>query len=316
MNDRDFDQVLDAFLELGPETAPDRVGAAARHEARETPQTMLPSWWPSWRLPNMNSTIRYGIGAVAVIVIALAGINYLAPNGLGGPGPTATPTSKPSPTVVPTVNPEAACTPLNPDAESMPIGRYCLDVPSPLKIGFTVPEIGWTPWIPANDYGAVLNGTAWGIGFLEIDNLYADPCHPEAGLLEPAIGPTADDLVAGLRAQSHYEVTDATGATIGGYSGQQFEISAVDEVADCRDTDSSWGVTPSGFAIDGSLVPTAERPVWLWVGDVDGTRLVIVRPLSALPSVDEWADGVRQPNRHAGDLTEADSIVASLRFNE
>jgi hypothetical protein len=64
------------------------------------------------------------------------------------------------------------------------------------------------------------------------------------------------------------------------------------------------------------MVPTPDRPVSVWIGDVDGTRLVITRPLSALPSLDEWASGVRDTNRHAADLLELDSIVESLRFND
>jgi hypothetical protein len=42
----------------------------------------------------------------------------------------------------------------------------------------------------------------------------------------------------------------------------------------------------------------------------------MVRPLSALPSLGEWAAGVRDPNRHATDLLELEAIVESLRFND
>jgi hypothetical protein len=318
MNDRDFDQILDAFLDLGPETAPDRVGAAARHETRETRQTVLPRWWPSWRFPIMNSTVRNGFGAVAVIVIALAGINYLTPGGLGGPGPTASPTSEPSPTPATTVPPAAACVPLNPDVGSLAVGRYCVDVGDrfPVEITFDIPNVGWAPYVPANDHAALINGFAWGLAFMEVDNVYADPCHPEAGLLDPPVGPTVDDLVAALQAQTRFDVSDDREVTIGGYSGRQIEISATDDAADCMGIASTWGITASGHATDGGMVPTPERPVSLWVGDVDGTRLVMDRPLSALPSVDEWAAGTRDPNRHAADLLELDAIVASLRFNQ
>jgi hypothetical protein len=317
MNDRDINQILGAFLDLGPDTAPDRVGAAARREARETRQTMLPSWWPSWRFPIMNSTVRYGIGALAVIVIALAGINYLAPGGLGGPGATATPTSEPSRTPIPTVNPGVECIPLNPDA-SLAVDRYCVDVgdASPVEITFDIPNIGWSPYVPTDDFATLLNGFAWGLTFVEIDNLYADPCHPDAGVLEPRIGPTVDDLVAALREQPRFEVSDQEKVSIGGYTGQQLDVSTTYEEADCRAAESSWGVAPSGFATGGSMVPTPDRPVRFWIGDVDGTRLVITRPLSALPSLDEWASGIRDANRHAQDLLELDSIVESLRFND
>jgi hypothetical protein len=318
MNDRDINHVLDAFLDLGPDTAPDRVGAAARREARETRQTMLPAWWPSWRFPIMNSTVRYGIAAVAVIVVALVGINYLSPGNLGLMGPSAPPTSESSPTPQTTVPPTAQCIALNPDAPSLAVDRYCVDVgdPSPVEITFDIPATGWWPYVPANDQAALINGEAWGLAFVEIDNVYADACHPDAGLLDPPVGPTADDLVAALQEQTRFEVSDEGEATIGGYSGRQIEISAAYDAGDCRELETSWGVTPSGFSTDGSMVPTPDRPVWLWVGDVEGTRLVITHPRSALPSVDEWASGVRDSNRHAADLLELDAIVESLRFND
>lgn len=318
MNDRDLDQLLNAFLDLGPDTAPDRVGAAARREARDTPQTKLPAWWPSWRFPIMNSTVRYGIAAVAVLVVALVGINFLSPGNVGSPGSSALPTSEASPTPEPTVPPTAACLDLNPDEPSLAVDRYCVDVGSAslVEITFDIPNTGWSPYVPANDYAALINGEAWGLAFLEIDNVYADPCDPDAGLLEPAIGPTADDLLVALRGQTRFEVSDEAALTIGGYSGRQVEISANYDAGECSEIETSWGVTASGHATDGSLVPTPDRPVWAWVGDVDGTRLVIIHSLSPLPSLDEWAGGTRDANRHAADLLELDAIVDSLRFNQ
>ena len=264
----------------------------------------------------MNSTIRYGIGAVAVIVIALVSINYVAPGGLGGPGPTATPTSEPSPTPQGTVPPTAQCIDLNPDLPSLAVDRYCIDDPFPVEITLDIPNTGWEPYVPTNDLAALLNGNAWALAFMEIGNLHADPCHPDAGMLDPPIGPTVDDLVGALREQSRYAVSADKQVTIGGYTGQEFEVSATYDAADCNEIDASWGVTPSGSATNGSLVPTLDRPVWVWVGDVDGTRLVITHPLSALPSLDEWAAGIRDTDRHATDLQEIDAILESLRFND
>ena len=266
----------------------------------------------------MNSTIRYGIGAVAVIVIALVGINYVAPDGLGGPAQTSQPTVNASPTPTSTLDPNEACVPLDTGAEFLPVGRYCVDVgdASPVKVTFDIPNTGWWPYVPTNDLAALLNdGGDWGLAMFEIENVHADPCHPEAGLLAPPIGSTVDDLVARLRDYAAFEVSNEDEVTIGGYTGQQLELSVTDDPAGCDD--ASWGVPPSGHsAPGGQMVPTTDRPVWIWVGDVDGTRLVIARPLSALPSVAEWEDGVRDPNRHVQDLVELDAILESLRFND
>ena len=60
MNDRNFDQLLNAWMDLGPTTAPDRVADAARLEAAATRQ--LPaalSRWAPRRFPVMN-TVRSG----------------------------------------------------------------------------------------------------------------------------------------------------------------------------------------------------------------------------------------------------------------
>jgi hypothetical protein len=101
MNDRKIDQVLDAFLELGPSAAPDRVGAAARHEIRGTRQTVLPVWWPSWRVPVMRSnTVRYGLAASVVVITALLGIRFL-PGSSGSPAVSAEPALSSTPRLLP-----------------------------------------------------------------------------------------------------------------------------------------------------------------------------------------------------------------------
>ena len=52
MNDSSLDQLLDAWVELGPNVAPARVADAARLEIRSTRQTAIPKWWP----PRWKST--------------------------------------------------------------------------------------------------------------------------------------------------------------------------------------------------------------------------------------------------------------------
>ncbi len=83
MNDRNFDQLMDAWIDLGPTTAPDRVADAARLEIRTTRQTTIPAWWPPRRIQSMNLMLRYGIAA-AVLVLSAA-IGYAAATRMGGP---------------------------------------------------------------------------------------------------------------------------------------------------------------------------------------------------------------------------------------
>src|SRR5687768_11192006 len=100
MNDRNLDHLLDAWLDLGPEAAPDRVGAAARREVRSTPQGAA---WLGWlqRFPIMNSTtMRYGIAAVVVVIAALVGFSYFSPD-VADPGPSIVDPPLPSVSSVP-----------------------------------------------------------------------------------------------------------------------------------------------------------------------------------------------------------------------
>jgi hypothetical protein len=65
MNDRDLDRLLDAWMDLGPTAAPDRVADAARLEARSTRQRR--AWWPARRYLVMNSPIRIALAAAGVV---------------------------------------------------------------------------------------------------------------------------------------------------------------------------------------------------------------------------------------------------------
>ena len=64
------------------------------------------------------------------------------------------------------------------------------------RITFRVPE-GWllnvVPRVVWTQNSTVR------LGFGEIDNIYADPCQPDLGVLDPPPGPAADDLASALR---------------------------------------------------------------------------------------------------------------------
>ena len=68
VNDRSLDQLLDAWMDLGPATAPDRVADAARLESRTTRQTAIPPGWPPRRFPLMNTYAKVALSAAAVVV--------------------------------------------------------------------------------------------------------------------------------------------------------------------------------------------------------------------------------------------------------
>jgi len=86
MNDRNVDQLLDAWMDLGPNVAPARVAEAARLEAGSTRQTATRQWWPTRRFPEMNTMAKLALSAAAVVVAAVVGFSVLGGGNIGGPG--------------------------------------------------------------------------------------------------------------------------------------------------------------------------------------------------------------------------------------
>ena len=100
---RDFDRLARAWLELGPDEAPDRVVAAVIEAVEDTPQVRRPLRWPIWRFLMMNH-VSQAAGAAAVLVVVLGGGILLSQrNQPAIGGPTDVPT--PSPSIMPTPSP-------------------------------------------------------------------------------------------------------------------------------------------------------------------------------------------------------------------
>ena len=99
-SERDFDRLARAWLDLGPDEAPDRVVAAVLQAAETTPQVRRPIRWPFWRSTDMNR-LPVAAGAVAVLVVVIGGGILLdrgnQSGGIVGPAPTPTATPIPSP---------------------------------------------------------------------------------------------------------------------------------------------------------------------------------------------------------------------------
>ena len=77
---------------------------------------------------------------------------------------------------------------------------------TPADITFTVPA-GWTSryGIPNKDRGGP---GEIAVGNWIIANVYTDPCQWQGALLDPAVGPTVDDLASALVAQKRRNATD------------------------------------------------------------------------------------------------------------
>lgn len=255
MNDRNLEQLLDAWLDAGPKVAPGRVTEAARLEIRSTRQPAALRGWPPRRFPIMSNTMRIALATAAVAVAALLGFNYLvAPNigspGLGEPSPTPTP--------VPTRTPVAM-----PIAGVLAPGTYAIDDVLASRIIVTVPD-GWQKnVIPAAVWTA--NSEAH-LGFATVDNVFADPCAAAPVLRDPVVGPTVEDLVTALEGLPGIEVSSPTDVTVAGFAGRQLELTA-DGTCDAA---LLWLLQPLDDA--GPL----EAHARVWIVDVNGERLVII----------------------------------------
>jgi len=96
---RDPDRLIHAFLMEGQTDLADQVYDAVRSSIERKRQRVVIG---PWRTPFMNKLIPIGIGAVAVVMVALVGARLLGTPAPSGPGavPTA---SAASPTASPSV---------------------------------------------------------------------------------------------------------------------------------------------------------------------------------------------------------------------
>lgn len=90
MSDRNADRRLDAWVQLGPATAPNRVLEAVRLETRATRQTsgrlsrFRSHWWSDRRL-------TWGAVAVGAVAVAIVVVAYLTRQNVGNPSPSTSP---------------------------------------------------------------------------------------------------------------------------------------------------------------------------------------------------------------------------------
>lgn len=183
-------------------------------------------------------------------------------------------TDRPSASSVPGVRPLR-----NPDIdpgvpEILDPGTYVLDR-FPVALAFHIPDgerPGWHAGRAAADVAVVLWYTppeiTYGFAFWTAENLYADPCDPSAGELEPPVGPSVDDLVTALSDRPAFQVSSPTDITIGAFRGKDVELTAVAPDGDCSEAVPWRGG-------DGTIGLEPGETVRLQILDVDGVRIVM-----------------------------------------
>jgi hypothetical protein len=99
--ERDFDRLARAWLELGPDEAPDRVVAAVLQAAETTPQVRRRIGWSLWRPFHMTRLPIVATAVAALVVVIGGGMLLTRGNDPGVGGPTAAPTPSTSPSTSP-----------------------------------------------------------------------------------------------------------------------------------------------------------------------------------------------------------------------
>jgi len=205
----------------------------------------------------------------------------------GCAGSTASPSAPAEPTTsAPT---SAAPTTPEPVPEDMTGGRYLFgpfgDTPS-VGLVATGPDgwFGYPSWAMDGPPPVRADApTGIGVSFFTANGLYSDPCHWDvqgtggADVGDVEVGPTVDDLVVALRANTFYTSSEATPVTIDAYSGQELELQLpADPFTRCdEEPGDSIG---HAFVFSGAgLYAQGPANIWhLFILDVEGTRLIAV----------------------------------------
>jgi hypothetical protein len=277
----DLDRSITEWLGAeASDRAPERLLEASRERIRSTAQRR--AWWPAWRVPSMNNTVRL-IAVVAVVaIVAVIGYQFLFGSGVGDPGPSPSPSPSVEPSAAPSESSPAAGEPINftdleGEGTALEPGEYLIDYAAPVAtVTFTVPDepyVGWpSAWQKALfDWGPWHQSNYARLGAVEVVNLFVDPCNPALGLRDPAVGPSVDDLITALGEVPGLQHSAPVESTVGGLTGQYMELTGVVPEA-CVEDPSIWTTTHDDLSM---LLPNTGDTSYVWIYDVAGQRLVI-----------------------------------------
>jgi len=295
-SDQDVNRAIRSWLYEDRHEDATRIAGAVLDHVEATPQRR--AGWLAWRPPTMNKFVTIGLGAAAVVVLAIfVGAQLFgSPAGEVGVHPTltATPEATPEPS---TAGPT--------DFASHPMGRleagdYVFTHLPGVRVVFTASSI-WERNIP-NWIVWTIDDNKATMGASTVDNVAIDPCQPDLGFQEPAVGPTVDDLVTALGAVPGLTFSAPADVTQDGYSGVRLDYVPPDEFDNCLDDMGAavlMSVDGAVPATDDFIVPPNGADAFsLYIYDVDGTRVVITAAYTESRT------------------DELDAMLASIRFEQ
>jgi hypothetical protein len=285
--DRDTTRIVRSWLRSDVNDSADRVLGSVLDRLDTTPQRRA-TWWPVRRLPEMNTSAKLALGAAAVVVVALLGVNLLLPDApsVGEPGST------PDPTAVSSSVPESVPPAMPAGGSSLQPGTYVMapfaEPNERIRVTITVPD----GWVATPDQGGVAPETGtegprgMGLVFITVNGLYSDPCHDNAvGEEDVLVGPTVEDLASALQDQTAYTASVPTDVELGGYTGLRMDLRLPSEI--------DFATCEGGQFWVWEAAPYAQGPgnEWhLWILDVEGTRVVVLAEDFAQTPVEDRAE--------------------------
>jgi len=300
--DRDVTRIVRSWLEEGVTALPDRVLDAVLDQVPATPQRR--SWWPAWRIADMNTYAKLAIAVAAVVVVAVVGINLLPASGGVGGGTEVSPSPSPSPSPTPTPSPSPTSAAFPPAGE-LAVGSRHRVTGGGVPYSLSVPTAGWT----SNGVWGIDKSTGVGpdgAGFILWPDeapvgVFADPC---AHVQAPPIGPSAAKLAAAVAALPGTDlVSGPSDVTVGGYPAKLIVLTFGTD-ADCNadgrltaDEFYLWYAPSEGNARYASELGST---IMTWIVDVDGTIV--------------WIDGETYKGAGPGPGQEIQQIIDSIQF--
>ena len=214
---REGDRVVRSWLREDRHEDATRVLDTVLSQVDTTPQRRSTPW-AAWRDSHMNKFVAIGLGAAAVIVILLIGIQQLGqPNVIAPPVESATPEPTPIPSVAPSTPAEVGVT-----------------YDGPIPVGWTQDSVGSVPY-PDDE----------ALGFTVTQNeLVMDASC--ANHHDSDVGPSAGEAVEALAGREGLEEAATTSVAVSGLDGLQLDfVAAADGTgATCRDESEQLDFVP------------------------------------------------------------------------
>ena len=239
----------------------------------------------------MPTAAKTAIAAAAVILVAVGALAFLQRP--SGPGATLTPspTTVPTPTLTP--EPSQAVTQL-PISGPISAGTYRMG--GDPSIVLEIPS-GWDAAFDGFDIRKHRDQD--GELGLSIDtshdiSVYADAC--VTAQEDPPVGPTADDLLAALRAQANTVVAEPVNVTLGGRDVMRVDVTTAEGLDRATCTDGIVKLRRSGPSRWMTFSPAG--PVTFYLVQTPAGRLVF--------------DYDHQDDASAADVAELDAMVGSM----